>query len=160
MEEIKEVGSGCSLLRTFKLIYREAFIYDDEDEEAFASVKTIPQLRHLQIIGNSLTDAGLKAVLDGCPHLESLDLRSCPRIHISGNLGKICSEGIKCLWPPLESSDDCKFVDLAEYDMSDYDDYQYGHDEYCSHNKHALCDGGLYCDCYGGLGEKNSRLEI
>ncbi|XP_074267273.1 putative F-box protein At4g05475 [Silene latifolia] len=41
------------------------------NDEALAISKNMPELRHLQIIGNSLTDVGLRAILDGCPHLQS-----------------------------------------------------------------------------------------
>ena len=45
------------------------------EDEALAIAETVPGLRHLQLFGNRMTNDGLKAILDGCPQLESLDLR-------------------------------------------------------------------------------------
>ncbi|CAB4306924.1 unnamed protein product [Prunus armeniaca] len=50
---------------------------------------------HLQLRGNKLTNDGLQAILDGCPHLESLDLRGCFHLKLGGELGRRCAERIK-----------------------------------------------------------------
>ncbi|CAL5189560.1 unnamed protein product [Lathyrus oleraceus] len=47
------------------------------DYVAFVIGKTMPELRHLTIFKNELSNDGLLAILDGCPFLESLDLRGC-----------------------------------------------------------------------------------
>ena len=60
----------------------------DYDYRALAIAKNMPKLHHLQLIGNRVMNDGLQAILDGCPHLESLDLRKCFNVTLSGNLGK------------------------------------------------------------------------
>ncbi|CAF2316239.1 unnamed protein product [Brassica napus] len=50
---------------------------DKSDDVALAIAETMPGLRHLQLFGNKLTEAGLNAILDSCPNLEHLDLRNC-----------------------------------------------------------------------------------
>ncbi|KAM2496636.1 hypothetical protein COP2_037447 [Malus domestica] len=64
-------------------------------EDAIAVAQTMPGLRHLQLFGNQITNEGLKKILDGCPHLESLDLRHCFNLDLGGDLGRICAERIK-----------------------------------------------------------------
>ncbi|GKG55700.1 putative F-box/LRR-repeat protein 23, partial [Tanacetum coccineum] len=69
---------------------------------AIAIGKTIPALRHLELIGNGMSDIGLKAILDGCCHLETLDLRG-----LKANMGKECVEHIKNLKLSSDSLQDC-----------------------------------------------------
>lgn len=76
------------------------------DDDALAIAKNMPELRHLQLWGNKLTNVGLLAILDGCcPYLESLDLRSCFNVDLSGGLGKRCREQIKELRLPNDCMD-------------------------------------------------------
>ncbi|RHN68136.1 putative leucine-rich repeat domain, L domain-containing protein [Medicago truncatula] len=55
----------------------------------------MPELRHLELWGNKLTNDGLIAILDGCPYLESLDVRMCYNLVIHGNLAKRCFENTR-----------------------------------------------------------------
>ena len=95
-KSLEAVGRCCPRLRSLKFnmeVYpRISLGYDDE---AFAIAKNMPKLQHLQLIGNRLTNAGLLAILDGCPLLESLDLRGCFNVNLQGSLGKRCVEQIK-----------------------------------------------------------------
>ncbi|XP_074286037.1 putative F-box/LRR-repeat protein 9 [Silene latifolia] len=106
---VEAIGHACPSLTSFGLngvccklpdnmcndedyiSYDEEYMSNDEiyvrNEEALAISKSMPKLRHLQLIGNSMNNEGLKAILDGCPHLKSLDLRSCFHIDLSGDLG-------------------------------------------------------------------------
>ncbi|XVF68320.1 hypothetical protein PTKIN_Ptkin10aG0195300 [Pterospermum kingtungense] len=68
-------------------------------------------LRHLQLVGNDLSNRGLQAILDGCPYLESLDLRNCFNVNLEGDLGKRCAEQIKNLKRPDDSILDYQFAD-------------------------------------------------
>jgi len=65
------------------------------NDDAFAIAKTMPMLRHLSMFGNLLTNDGLHAILDGCSLLESLFLRDCIHLNLSGSLGKKCRDQIK-----------------------------------------------------------------
>ncbi|KAL6208913.1 hypothetical protein ACLB2K_019856 [Fragaria x ananassa] len=47
---------------------------DGWDGDAFAIAGTMQGLQHLQLFRNRLTSKGLRAILDACPLLESLDL--------------------------------------------------------------------------------------
>ncbi|XP_074286038.1 putative F-box protein At4g05475 [Silene latifolia] len=100
---VEAIGHACPSLTSFGLNGAECKLPDyassDEDymsyvvdfmcnEKALAISKSMPKLRHLQLIGNSMYNEGLKAILDGCPHLKSMDLRACFHIDLSGDLGK------------------------------------------------------------------------
>nr|XP_043630338.1 putative F-box/LRR-repeat protein 23 [Erigeron canadensis] len=84
-KEIEEAGRYCPLLKALKVNIKPYVYCDDHvNDEKYMSErnaltvaigKTLPILRHLELIGNSMTDTGLKAILDGCRLLESLDLR-------------------------------------------------------------------------------------
>ncbi|PRQ27963.1 putative leucine-rich repeat domain, L domain-containing protein [Rosa chinensis] len=58
----------------------------------FAIAGTMHGLHHLMLLGNEMTNEGLCAILDGCPHLESLDLRQCLNLTLEGNMGRRCVE--------------------------------------------------------------------
>ncbi|XP_023633387.1 putative F-box protein At4g05475 [Capsella rubella] len=70
-------------------------------------------LRHLQLCGNLLTNTGLNAIRDGCPHLEHLDLRKCSNLDPVGNLEKRCLEKIRDLRLPKNSTADGYPFDIA-----------------------------------------------
>ncbi|POO04161.1 F-box domain containing protein [Trema orientale] len=82
----------------------------DVNKDVIAIGKNLPGLCHLQLIGHTMTNIGLEAILDGCPNLESLDLR--------GNLGKKCAE-IKHLRLPTDSLEDHGFVTDPEDGLLD-----------------------------------------
>ncbi|XP_050287862.1 putative F-box/LRR-repeat protein 9 isoform X3 [Quercus robur] len=109
-ETIEAVGRHCPHLKSFKWnpgMYRFPGIQCDE--EAVAVAKNMPELRHLQLMRNDLTNDGLQAILDNCPNLESLDLRKCYHVTLSGDLGRRCAR-IKNLWLPNDSTSDCGFI--------------------------------------------------
>ncbi|XP_076907175.1 putative F-box/LRR-repeat protein 23 [Bidens hawaiensis] len=104
-EDIEAMGRYCPLLKTLKL-NRASSIYspDNEDNQvALAIGKHLPELRHLQLVGNCMKNIGLEAILDGCCHLESLDLYRCLYLDLQGILGKIYSQRIKYLKLPHDS---------------------------------------------------------
>ncbi|GJN39454.1 hypothetical protein PR202_gb28575 [Eleusine coracana subsp. coracana] len=74
------VGESCPHLKRFRLS-KNCFISIegggfDKNEEARGIAK-MHELRSLQLFNCELTDTGLAAILDGCPHLDSLDIRQC-----------------------------------------------------------------------------------
>lgn len=95
------------------------------DKDALAIAENMPRLHYLQIFGNGLTDSGLQAILDGCPDLESLDLRQCFNLKLAGQLGKKCAERIKTLRLPHDPTDGYEFtteiIDLDCYGSHDED---------------------------------------
>ncbi|KAK9697017.1 hypothetical protein RND81_08G009600 [Saponaria officinalis] len=120
-ERVIQIINTCPSLTTFKL--NELGSRNPTlacDEEALAIARNMPALRNLQLIGNSLTNDGLTAILDGCRHLEFLDLRACFHLELVGSLGKRLSEQIKDLRLPYDSTDDYNYL-TTDYD-SDFDE--------------------------------------
>ncbi|KAI3513543.1 hypothetical protein L1887_20879 [Cichorium endivia] len=152
--DIEIAGRCCPMLRTLKVnckFYR--FSDDDTNEEslmirntiAIAIGKNLPELRHLALIGNTMSNTGLHAILDGCCHLESLDLRQCLYLDLKGDLGKKCLEKIKCVKLPNDSLEGLPFGLRCDDDMlledfvsgdSDYD-YDYDYDEYFDYDDYT-----------------------
>ncbi|XP_074286036.1 F-box protein SKIP19-like [Silene latifolia] len=99
---VEAIGHACPSLISFGLnglgCKLPDYMSDDEyytctdnyvrNDEALAISKSMPKLCHVQLIGNDMNNEGLKAILDGCPHLKSLDLRACFHIDLSGDMGK------------------------------------------------------------------------
>jgi hypothetical protein len=121
-EALEDVGRCCPHLKSLK--FNSRGLYFQFDEEALAITENMSELRHLQLFGNKLTNDGLQAILDGCPHLESLDLRRCVNVSLVGNLGRRCAEQIKDLQRPDDSTDDYEFDPFFDY-SGDYEiDYE------------------------------------
>ncbi|KAL5577320.1 hypothetical protein UlMin_019019 [Ulmus minor] len=136
VEPLEAVGHFCRNLKSLKLnykMYRSFSIQPDEEaeynEEANAIAKNMPALRNLQLIGNCMTNMGLQAILDGCPHLESLDLRRCLHLNLKEGLGKKCADRVKVLQLPHESTEGSRFDFGESTDGSrsyEYEDYLSG----------------------------------
>ncbi|XP_074269608.1 putative F-box/LRR-repeat protein 9 [Silene latifolia] len=116
--------NSCPSLTTFKFNpHGSKFHYNACDNEALAIAGNMPELRHLQLFRNGLTNDGLRAILDGCPHLQSLDLRACFHIELVGNLEKRLLEQIKDFRRPYDSTDDCNYITIYD-SITDTDDYE------------------------------------
>lgn len=123
-EALAVVGQRCPSLKSLKLNSQGfRFPHWEYDDEALAIAKSMPELRHLQLFGNKLTNMGLKAILDGCPHLEFLDLRQCFNVNLGGDLGKRCAEQIKDLRRPLDSTEGYEFDASIHDNQYDYPHY-------------------------------------
>ncbi|KAJ9565890.1 hypothetical protein OSB04_001856 [Centaurea solstitialis] len=92
-EDIELIGRNCPLLKSFEM----EPMYAGGDVYARAIAKSMPELRHLKLFGLMDDDNGVQAILNDCPHLESLDLRGCPYhdLDLDENLEKLCRERIK-----------------------------------------------------------------
>ena len=133
LKALKAFGRCCPLLKSLKwnqlwdgqpCIRIEGDEEFDDDNEALAIAKNVPELRYLLLNGNRVTNDGLQAILDGCPHLESLDLRKCFNVTLSGNLGKRCAERIKNLRHPNDSTHDYGIMaEISDYGPFDEDDF-------------------------------------
>ncbi|XVF00507.1 hypothetical protein REPUB_Repub04eG0007100 [Reevesia pubescens] len=126
-EALENNGRCCPLLKSLKFNMQGCRRFHlESDDEALAIAQTLPELRHLQLFGNKLTNDGLLAILNGCPHLESLDLRQCFNVSLGGNLEKRCVECIKNLRRPYDSTYDYEF-DAEVHDTESLDeDYPSG----------------------------------
>ncbi|KAK4488140.1 hypothetical protein RD792_003882 [Penstemon davidsonii] len=135
---IESIGRSCPMLKSFTFNERAykyplVEVYEAKDDEyALAIAKTMPNLRHLRLFGDQMTNEGLQAILDNCPHLESLDIRKCFNIDLTGDLGKRLSRQIKNLRRPSDSTADYEW-DAETYDSGSFSDEYY------------LTD---YSDCY------------
>ncbi|CAH8361078.1 unnamed protein product [Eruca vesicaria subsp. sativa] len=122
-KSLKVVGQSCPNLKTLKLNRDLSMCPRDlRDDDALAIAETMPGLRFLQLLGSSLSDFGLNAILDCCPDLEHLNLRWCHNIKLAGDLEKRCSERIKVLRRPRDSADDFPYA-YAYSSGDSYDDY-------------------------------------
>ncbi|RXI08725.1 hypothetical protein DVH24_022869 [Malus domestica] len=104
--ELGKVASKLPLLEHLEISLRN-------NDDALAIAGTMHGLQHLQIIGNLLTDGGLRKILDCCPRLVSLDLRCCFNLDLDGDLRMRCAEGIRTLWLPEDSIADYEFSESA-----------------------------------------------
>ncbi|KAE8716892.1 putative F-box/LRR-repeat protein 23 [Hibiscus syriacus] len=124
---LETIGRSCPFLKTLKFNlqgYRRFHL--ESDDEALAIAQTMPELCHLQLFGNKLTNEGLQAILNGCPHLEYLDLRQCFNVSLGGNLEKRCVEHIKNLRRPNDSTHDYEFNAEVHDTGSSDEDYPSG----------------------------------
>ncbi|XP_026393236.1 putative F-box/LRR-repeat protein 23 [Papaver somniferum] len=141
LDTLKAVGNACHQLKLFRLNSRG---YDHPgkecDDVALAIAENMPELRHLHLFGNKLTNVGLKAILDACLHLESLDLRQCLNVNLEGDLLITCRDRLIKLRFPNDSSDDCEF-DAAIID----------HDNEFYHIDSGVDDDSGYSDSSLGL---------
>ncbi|KAL7618612.1 hypothetical protein Lser_V15G00320 [Lactuca serriola] len=147
-ESIATAGRCCPMLRTLK-INQEAdrYWYGYDGDEGLNILNEIPiyigenlhELRHLELIGMNISNYELQVILDGCCHLESLDLRRCLYVKLDGEFGKKLSEKIKCLKLPNDSVEGCPYIYKNGVNFStaprgsDYDDSDYDDSEVCYH---------------------------
>ncbi|KAF9608134.1 hypothetical protein IFM89_007520 [Coptis chinensis] len=89
---IEELGRSCQSLKYFHLNLNRGTRHwnGSWDEEAFVIAKYLPQLRRLCLVESALSNKGLEAILDGCPHIEYLDLQDCVYMDLKGDLLKRC----------------------------------------------------------------------
>ncbi|KAK4254602.1 hypothetical protein QN277_009960 [Acacia crassicarpa] len=112
-DALEVIGQNCPKLKSLKFNMKDSRCsHIESDDEALAIARTMPELCHLQLFGNKLTNTGLCAILDSCSHLESLDLRHCFNLNLEGPLGKRCTEQIKDLRRPNELINDYPFCAL------------------------------------------------
>ena len=122
-EDIEALGCYCPMLKTLKLNNPDGWSLEGY-ELAMAIVENLPELRHLELTWHLVSDSMLRAILDGCRHLQVLDLRMCEPVRLKGELRKRCLEQIKSLKLPTDPlklyqySDNDATVDLLSYKRS------------------------------------------
>ncbi|CAN6172032.1 unnamed protein product [Urochloa humidicola] len=85
------IAKACPRLKHFRHCHpRYRYTSDNKDMEAMA-VATMRELRSLQLFRNDLTNDGLAAILNNCPHLESLDIRNCPNVYLTTDIRAMCA---------------------------------------------------------------------
>ncbi|KAI9122501.1 hypothetical protein K1719_006341 [Acacia pycnantha] len=167
-DALEVIGQNCPNLKSLKFnmeVFRCSHIEPDDealaiaalhiepDDEALAIATTMPELCHLQLFGNKLTNTGLHAILDSCSHLESLDLRYCFNLNLEGPLGKRCTEQIKGLRRPNDPTNDYPFdammrdsesVDATIRDSGSFEDYPLGISDTDHYDFYAFSDGSKF----------------
>ncbi|KAL4563532.1 hypothetical protein LXL04_027575 [Taraxacum kok-saghyz] len=121
-QDIKVIGQNCPQLKTFMVLagsLGRTFMMNSDDN-AFAIANNMPELTRLKLFDKNMTNIGLKAILEGCPHLESLHIRMCYDLDLDGNLKKVCTEQIKDFKFDLEIEDD--YYDDYTLSSRDVDD--------------------------------------
>uniref|UniRef100_A0A7N0RE84 F-box domain-containing protein n=1 Tax=Kalanchoe fedtschenkoi TaxID=63787 RepID=A0A7N0RE84_KALFE len=121
---VEAVGRNCPRMKSLK---SNALGYSplqaQHDDVAVVIAETMPQLCHLQLIGNKMTNDGLEVILNGCLCLESLDLRGSYVLdQEADNIIKICSERIKTVRFPNEPIGEDEFRGKG----MEHDQYSYG----------------------------------
>ncbi|KAL6843355.1 hypothetical protein ACP4OV_027068 [Aristida adscensionis] len=117
-----DIGEACPLLTCFRLNrrrFRQRWGVNVINCEAM-DIARMHGLRSLQLFGNSLGNAGLMAIVDGCPHLESLDIRHCFNVKMDDDIRTKC-ERIKTVRLPDDSMDDYGL----QYDSPDMESFNY-----------------------------------
>ncbi|KAK1391432.1 F-box protein SKIP19 [Heracleum sosnowskyi] len=104
-QAIEVAGHCCPRLKSFKLNYDgyRRLYAGLGDHNALPIAENLRGLRHLQLIGNNITIDGLLAIIENCPHLESLDIWNCFNVanQLGSDLRKRLSKQIKDLRLPL-----------------------------------------------------------
>ncbi|KAF8662530.1 hypothetical protein HU200_056126 [Digitaria exilis] len=90
----------CFRLNKYRFHWQSQF-GDDEAME----IARMPGLRSLQLFGNSLSNASLAAILDGCVSLVSLDIRHCFNVKMNEEMRAKCAR-LQTLRLPEDSMDD------------------------------------------------------
>lgn len=100
-DSLEIVGQCCPLLKSLKYC-RHPLDKIEMNDAAFAIAKTMPGLHYLEISLDELTNDGVLAILDGCPLLETLDLRACKYVSMRQSVWRRCREQVKDFGLPLQ----------------------------------------------------------
>jgi hypothetical protein len=89
----EHVARSCPRMKHITYIKYQNFDSHITDNDRLAlAIARMPELRTLQLFrDNKLTNTGLASIVDNCPHLELLDLRSCPNITMDDAMRAKCS---------------------------------------------------------------------
>ncbi|KAI3954346.1 hypothetical protein MKW92_039333 [Papaver armeniacum] len=147
---LETIGKTCPRLKSFRLTYDSSTcsyrwgdptpLLDDYDAKAIA--KTMPQLRHLLLSMFELTNHGLKAILDGCLHLQSLDLSQC-KLDLEGEdlLNSLKERLVELTLPDASIIDPSTSDRSSDEDTSESSSYFSDGDEDSSESSSYSTDG-------------------
>ncbi|CAL5007797.1 unnamed protein product [Urochloa decumbens] len=110
------VGKHCPHLKSFKQIIGLSASSDYQywywrldgnsvqgNDEALG-IATMAGLRSLQLIRSDISNTGLEAILNGCPHLDSLDIRQCFYVKMGATMeARLASLNLNSLKLPDDS---------------------------------------------------------
>lgn len=96
------------------------------DREAMAIAEYYPNLKHLELQGNWLTEKGLEAIMSKCPLLEYLDLEGCPYLE-DEKLMEECKSRLKVFVEPGDYyNDGSSYIESYNYSDCSSDSEYYG----------------------------------
>ncbi|EEE56842.1 hypothetical protein OsJ_06452 [Oryza sativa Japonica Group] len=113
---LKAVGEAFPNLKCLRLNHRWFDVQFDEFRDNFHALGiacSMHRLRHLQIFANRLRNNALAAILDNCPHLESLDLRQCFNVDVDAEVRAKCAR-LKDVRFPNDSTKDYEYETFIE----------------------------------------------
>uniref|UniRef100_A0A7N0SVJ1 Carrier domain-containing protein n=1 Tax=Kalanchoe fedtschenkoi TaxID=63787 RepID=A0A7N0SVJ1_KALFE len=127
---VEAIGRCCPQLKTFKCnVFGYVPLQAQDDDLADMIAKTMPQLCHLQLLKTKITNTGLKVILDGCPCLETLDLRGCYLVNPKvDNIVEDCSARFMKVRFPAEP------IELGEYQGAEPGDNWYSDGSFDDHS--------------------------
>ncbi|CAL5003465.1 unnamed protein product [Urochloa decumbens] len=110
------IAKACPHLKSFKHLHGYTVIYgglySEQEGKSIAmaddgalGIATMTGLRTLQLLHEDISNKGLTAILKGCPHLDSLDIRQCSHVKMDAAM-KARLASIKSLRLPSEPMDD------------------------------------------------------
>ncbi|TVU10764.1 hypothetical protein EJB05_44310, partial [Eragrostis curvula] len=105
--------TACPKVCKVKLVEVVAMACPRNDREATA-ISRMREIRSLQVVYSELSNQGLSAILDNCPHLESLDVRRCRHIIVDEALRDKCARinSVKLLLHERDDDDYCEESEL------------------------------------------------
>ncbi|KAM7270619.1 hypothetical protein ACFE04_030792 [Oxalis oulophora] len=121
-KDIAAVGKACPSLISLKCNEMSSYLMR-YDHIALGIAESMPGLRHLQLVRTNLMDYGLRAILNGCPRLESLDLRGS-NLCCGDDVKKICIDKIKSFKRPKASMDDYPYAAKFAVNSDDEGEYE------------------------------------
>ncbi|CAH1448679.1 unnamed protein product [Lactuca virosa] len=95
VEDIEVIGRNCPQLRSFKIFHVNMMYTGPFDDLAVAIGNNMPELRSLHIYSYKMKNDGFQAILNGCPHLQSLGVHMRCSFNLDTNLVKECMKRIK-----------------------------------------------------------------
>ncbi|CAL4997260.1 unnamed protein product [Urochloa decumbens] len=104
-ETCAAAAGACPLLKRLRLNKHQFHWGSDFGDSEAMEIAKMRGLQSLQLFGNSLGNAGLTAILDGCVSLESLDIRHCFNVEMDGEMGARRAR-LQTLRLPDDSMDD------------------------------------------------------
>ncbi|TVU10773.1 hypothetical protein EJB05_44320, partial [Eragrostis curvula] len=111
---VEVVAMACPRLQHLRICHPVyLFYYCSNDREATA-ISRMREIRSLQLVYSELSNQGLSAILDNCPHLESLDVRRCRHIIVDEALRAKCARinSVKLLLHERDDDDYCEESEL------------------------------------------------
>jgi hypothetical protein len=123
---------ACPCLKSFRLVRQRPCSYRfnkrTDDREAFAIAK-MHRLRSLKLVHGNLSNQGLAAIIDNCPHLEYLTIRDCCNVRMDANLTAKCARIRVDYHEYFPSYELCKCCFFSPINAFNDDGYPYDDDE-------------------------------